>query len=180
MDKERNTIVCIECDNTISEDRYKLGYTECLDCSTTEKYASHTVYPHKTGGYIQPMSAEQASNMKRLDRRAAGGGTRKAKGIVSDKSWDRWLDEYYNKEEDKPKRTLKPTPLPIYIPIREAMREVIDKYESRGYEAAYELTQSLYTTDKISLSDKSKITNELTSFEVLTTKQRKFMSFKKY
>ena len=81
MDKERNTIVCIECDNTISEDRYKLGYTECLDCSTTEKYASHTVYPHKTGGYIQPMSAEQASNMKRLDRRAAGGGTRKAKGI---------------------------------------------------------------------------------------------------
>ena len=60
------------------------------------------------------------------------------------------------------------------------MREVIDKYESRGYEAAYELTQSLYTTDKISLSDKSKITNELTSFEVLTTKQRKFMSFKKY
>ena len=124
MDKERNTIVCIECDNTISEDRYKLGYTECLDCSTTEKYASHTVYPHKTGGYIQPMSAEQASNMKRLDRRAAGGGTRKAKGIVSDKSWDRWLDEYYNKEEDKPKRTLKPTPLPIYIPIREAMREV--------------------------------------------------------
>ena len=180
MDKERNTIVCIECDNTISEDRYKLGYTECLDCSTTEKYASHTVYPHKTGGYIQPMSAEQASNMKRLDRRAAGGGTRKAKGIVSDKSWDRWLDEYYNKEEDKPKRTLKPTPLPIYIQIREAMREVIDKYESRGYEAAYELTQSLYTTDKISLSDKSKITNELTSFEVLTTKQRKFMSFKKY
>ena len=80
MDKERNTIVCIECDNTISEDRYKLGYTECLDCSTTEKYASHTVYPHKTGGYIQPMSAEQASNMKRLDRRAAAGGTRKAKG----------------------------------------------------------------------------------------------------
>ena len=175
MDKERNTIVCIECDNTISEDRYKLGYTECLDCSTTEKYASHTVYPHKTGGYIQPMSAEQASNMKRLDRRAAGGGTRKAKGIVSDKSWDRWLDEYYNKEEDKPKRTLKPTPLPIYIPIREAMREVIDKYESRGYEAAYELTQSLYTGDKISLMDKSKITNELTELASMNVKQRKFL-----
>ena len=171
---------CKECGVKLGNQRAHLGYTECLDCSTTEKYASHTVYPHKTGGYIQPMSAEQASNMKRLDRRAAGGGTRKAKGIVSDKSWDRWLDEYYNKEEDKPKRTLKPTPLPIYIPIREAMREVIDKYESRGYEAAYELTQSLYTTDKISLSDKSKITNELTSFEVLTTKQRKFMSFKKY
>ena len=175
MDKEREAIVCVSCDNSISEDRYKLGYTECLDCSSTEKYASHTVYPHKTGGYIQPMSAEQANNMKRLDRRAAGGTTRKAKGIVSDKSWDRWLDEYYNKQEDKPKRTLKPTPLPIYIPIREAIKDVIDKYESRGYEAAYELTQSLYTSDKISLTDKSKITSELTSLEMMTTKQRKFI-----
>lgn len=175
MDKEREAIVCVSCDNSISEDRYKLGYTECLDCSSTEKYASHTVYPHKTGGYIQPMSADQANNMKRLDRRAAGGTTRKAKGIVSDKSWDRWLDEYYNKQEDKPKRTLKPTPLPIYIPIREAIKDVIDKYESRGYEAAYELTQSLYTSDKISLTDKSKITSELTSLEMMTTKQRKFI-----
>tara|TARA_R110001592_G_scaffold133317_2_gene348484 strand:+ start:220 stop:756 length:537 start_codon:yes stop_codon:yes gene_type:complete len=175
VDKEREAIVCVSCDNSISEDRYKLGYTECLDCSSTEKYASHTVYPHKTGGYIQPMSAEQANNMKRLDRRAAGGTTRKAKGIVSDKSWDRWLDEYYNKQEDKPKRTLKPTPLPIYIPIREAIKDVIDKYESRGYEAAYELTQSLYTSDKISLTDKSKITSELTSLEMMTTKQRKFI-----
>lgn len=175
MDKEREAIVCVSCDNSISEDRYKLGYTECLDCSSTEKYASHTVYPHKTGGYIQPMSADQANNMKRLDRRAAGGSTRKAKGIVSDKSWDRWLDEYYNKQEDKPKRTLKPTPLPIYIPIREAIKDVIDKYESRGYEAAYELTQSLYTSDKISLTDKSKITSELTSLEMMTTKQRKFI-----
>jgi len=175
VDKEREAIVCVSCDNSISEDRYKLGYTECLDCSSTEKYASHTVYPHKTGGYIQPMSADQANNMKRLDRRAAGGSTRKAKGIVSDKSWDRWLDEYYNKQEDKPKRTLKPTPLPIYIPIREAIKDVIDKYESRGYEAAYELTQSLYTSDKISLTDKSKITSELTSLEMMTTKQRKFI-----
>ena len=165
---------CVKCNNSISEDRYDLGYTECLDCSSTEKYASHTVYPHKTGGYIQPMSAKQADNMKRLDRRASG-GERKAKGIVSDKSWDRWLEEYYNKQEDKPKSTLKPTPLPIYIPIREAIKDVIDKYESRGYQAAYELTQSLYTSDKISLTDKSKITSELTSLEMMTTKQRKFI-----
>ena len=175
MDKEREAIVCVSCDNNISEDRYKLGYTECLDCSSTEKYASHTVYPHKTGGYIQPMSAEQANNMKRLDRRAAGGTTRKAKGIVSDKSWDRWLKGYYTKKEDKPKHIPKPTPLPIYIPIREAMQEVIDRYDSRGYQAAYELTQSLYTSDKISLTVKSKITNELTSLQMMSTKQRRWM-----
>jgi hypothetical protein len=112
--------------------------------------------------------------MKRLDRRSVG-GERKAKGIYSDKSWDRWLKEYLTPKEDKPKFTPKPTPLPIYIPIREAMQKVIDKYESRGYQAAYELTQSLYSHDKISLADKSKITNELTELASMTVKQRKFI-----
>ena len=166
---------CSACEKNLPNERIHLGYTECLDCSEVDKYSSHTVYPHKTGGYIQPMSVEQANNMKRLDRRSAGGSSRKAKGIVSDNSWDRWLEEYLNPKEDKPKFTPKPTPLPIYIPIREAMQNVIDKYESRGYEAAYELTQSLYTGDKISLMDKSKITNELTELESMSVKQRKFL-----
>ena len=121
------------------------------------------------------MSSEQADNMKRLDRRSASGSARKAKGIYSDKSWDRWLEEYLKPKEDKPKFTPKPTPLPIYIPIREAMQEVIGMYKSRGYEAAYELTQSMYSHDKISLMDKSKITNELTELESMTVKQRKFI-----
>ena len=165
---------CSLCEKDLADERIHLGYTECLDCSEVDKYSSHTVYPHKTGGYIQPMSSEQADNMKRLDRRSVG-GERKAKGIVSDKSWDRWLEEYLKPKEDKPKFTPKPTPLPIYIPIREAMQKVIDKYESRGYEAAYELTQSLYSHHKISLMDKSKITNELTELASMTIKQRKFI-----
>jgi len=165
---------CSLCEKDLPNERIHLGYKECLDCSEVDKYSSHTVYPHKTGGFIQPMTSEQADNMKRLDRRSVG-GERKAKGIVSDKSWDRWLEEYLKPKEDKPKFTPKPTPLPIYIPIREAMKEVIDKYENRGYEAAYSLTQSLYSHDKISLADKSKITNELTELEMLTIKQRKFL-----
>jgi hypothetical protein len=166
---------CSVCEKNLPNERIHLGYTECLDCSEVDKYSSHTVYPHKTGGYIQPMSVEQSDNLKRLDRRSSGGSARKAKGIVSDNSWDRWLAEYLKPKEDKPKFTPKPTPLPIYIPIREAMQNVIDKYESRGYEAAYELTQSLYTGDKISLMDKSKITNELTELESMSVKQRKFL-----
>ena len=86
MDKERDSAVCIECSNTISDERIHLGYTECLECSKVDKYSSHTVYPHKTGGYIQPISAEQSDNMKRLDRRSVGSG-RRAKGIVADNSW---------------------------------------------------------------------------------------------
>ena len=166
---------CSLCEKDLPNERIHLGYTECLDCSEVDKYSSHTVYPHKTGGYIQPMSVEQSDNLKRLDRRSSGGSARKAKGIVSDNSWDRWLEEYYKPKEDKPKFTPKPTPLPIYIPIREAMQKVIDKYESRGYEAAYQLTQSLYSHDKISLMDKSKITNELTELASMSVKQRKFL-----
>ena len=166
---------CSVCEIELPNERIHLGYKECLDCSEVDKYSSHTVYPHKTGGYIQPMSVEQSDNLKRLDRRSSGGSARKAKGIVSDNSWDRWLAEYLKPKEDKPKFTPKPTPLPIYIPIREAMQEVIDKYESRGYKAAYELTQSLYTGDKISLMDKSKITNELTELASMSVKQRKFL-----
>ena len=112
--------------------------------------------------------------MKRLDRRSVG-GERKAKGIYSDKSWDRWLKEYLTPKEDKPKFTPKPTPLPIYIPIKEAMQKVLDKFDDRGYQAAYELTQSLYTSDKISLAVKSQITNELTELASMTVKQRKFL-----
>ena len=165
---------CSVCEIDLPNERIHLGYSECLKCSDTEKYSSHTVYPHKTGGYIQPMSSEQADNMKRLDRRGVS-SNRKAKGILADNSWDRWLKEYLKPKEDKPKFTPKSTPLPIYIPIREAVQEVIDKYESRGYEAAYQLTQSLYSHDKISLADKSKITNELTELASMTIKQRKFL-----
>ena len=95
-------MTCIKCDNEIDDTRYHLGYKECTDCSEEEKYSAHTVYPHKTGGYIQPMSSEQANDMKRLDRRSVGGG-RKAKGIVADKSWDRWLENYYNPKPLKKK-----------------------------------------------------------------------------
>ena len=165
---------CSGCEIDLPNERIHLGYSECLECSDTEKDSSQTVYPQKTGGYIQPMSSEQADNMKRLDRRGVS-SNRKAKGILADNSWDRWLKEYLKPKEDKPKFTPKSTPLPIYIPIREAMQEVIDKYESRGYEAAYQLTQSLYSHDKISLADKSKITNELTELASMTIKQRKFL-----
>ena len=100
---------CSVCECDLPKERIHLGYKECLKCSDTEKYASHVVYPHKTGGYIQPMSSEQADNMKRLDRRSVG-GERKAKGIVADKSWDRWLKNYYNPKPKKKKYTPPPAP----------------------------------------------------------------------
>ena len=74
-------MTCIKCDNEIDETRYHLGYKECTDCSDEEKYSAHTVYPHKTGGYVQPVKKSQSDNLKRMDRRSTGGGKR-AKGII--------------------------------------------------------------------------------------------------
>jgi len=177
MDKEKNTTLCVGCETTLSDERIHLGFTDCVECSKVDKYSSHTIYPHKTGGFIQPVSAEQADNMKRLDRRSAG-GERRAKGIVADNSWDRWLKDYLSKKDSppsEPKTNPLPTPLPIFIPYQKAIDDALAKFEDRGYEAAAELTQSMYTSDKISLAHKAKIMNELSSLALLTTKQRRWM-----
>ena len=47
---------CIKCDVEMDDYRLHLGYKECTDCSEEEKYSAHTVYPHKTGGYVQPVT----------------------------------------------------------------------------------------------------------------------------
>ena len=168
---------CKKCNNEMDKHRVHLGYSECVDCSSVKKYSSHTIYPHKTGGFIQPVTEEQSENLNRLDRRGVS-GERKAKGIVADKSWDRWLEDYLSKKNSPaPKRKTNPlrTPLPIYIPYKEAFAKALEKFESRGYEAAAELTQSMYSSDKISLTQKANIMNEIASLAVLPTKHRKFL-----
>ena len=177
MDKTNRSdaTICVaeDCDNQLDNHRAHLGYTYCVDCSEEERYVSHTVYPHKTGGYVQSVSKSQQNDLKRLDRRSVG-SERKAKGIYADKSWDRWLENYYNPKPKKVKRTPKPI-TNVFIPYRQAIQKIIDEFDNRGYSSACELTQSLYSDDKISLIHKSKIMNELASLQMMTTKQRKFM-----
>ena len=84
---------CLKCDNQIDDHRYHLGYTECVECSDTEKYSAHQVYPHKTGGYVQPVSSNKKKHLDSIDRRSRGSG-RVAKGIMKDNSWDRGLKKY--------------------------------------------------------------------------------------
>lgn len=177
MDKTNRSdaTICVadDCDNQLDNHRAHLGYTYCVDCSEEERYVSHTVFPHKTGGYVQSVSKSQQNDLKRLDRRSVG-SERKAKGIYADKSWDRWLENYYNPKPKKVKRTPKPI-TNVFIPYRQAFQKVIDEFDNGGYSSACELTQSLYSDDKISLIHKSKIMNELASLQMMTTKQRKFM-----
>ena len=53
---------CKECGVELGNQRAHLGYTECLKCSEVEAYSAHTVYPHKTGGYVQPVSKEKSKD----------------------------------------------------------------------------------------------------------------------
>ena len=98
-----------------------MSYSECVDCSSVKKYSSHTIYPHKDGGFIQPVTEERSENLNRLDRRGVSGGKKRfLKGIVDDKSWDRWLKSYYNPKPVKKKFVPKPTPMfTVCIPIKE-------------------------------------------------------------
>ena len=86
-------VICSKCESPLDSRRATLGFNKCVKCSDIKKYSSHTVYPHKTGGYIQPVSSEQSDHLKKLDRRRVGSG-RVAKGIFADNSWDRWLESY--------------------------------------------------------------------------------------
>ena len=165
---------CKKCKLEIDSHRVHLGYSECINCSTVKKYSSHTIYPHKTGGYIQPVTEEQSNNLNRLDRRGVSGG-KTAKGIFSDNSWDRWLESYNSKPVKKKNKIVVTKNPKLFIPYKDAINKVMSQYNSMGYNSACELTQSLYTTDKISLTHKSQIMNELAGLQMLTTKQRKWM-----
>tara|TARA_R110000765_G_C18696308_1_gene581241 strand:- start:6 stop:374 length:369 start_codon:yes stop_codon:yes gene_type:complete len=62
---------CSRCDIVVPRGRIDMGYTICIECSTEEKVSCHTIYPHKTGGYIQVVSKEQSERMNKLDRRGS-------------------------------------------------------------------------------------------------------------
>ena len=55
---------CKTCGKFINNSKLHLGYKECIRCSDVEKYSAHIVYPHKTGGYVQPVSS---TTKKHLD-----------------------------------------------------------------------------------------------------------------
>ena len=92
---------CKKCDTKLDNHRAYLGYTECLDCSEVEHYSAHTVYPHKTGGYVQPVSKSTSNHLKSIDRRSTG----KTRVGKSSGDWDKWLEQYYhNLYNPKPER----------------------------------------------------------------------------
>jgi len=167
---------CTKCESKIDDHRYHLGYTECVDCSDEEKYSAHTVYPHKTGGYVQPVKKSQSDNLKRMDRRSVGGGGKRAKGIMKDNSWDRWLKQYQeNKNKPKPRRVIWTTPKVNYMSIEKSERVIREYYDKWGYYPTLDYCMELYKKDKITFGMKNTLTNMITDQQMLPKKLRNWV-----
>ena len=162
---------CKKCGQFIQNDRIHLGYKECTKCSNVEQYSAHVVYPHKTGGYVQPVTKETKESLQGLDRRSVKTG----KVGKSTSSCDRWLKQFEeNKNKPKPVRKLHSTPTTNYLLLEDAEKQVMDVYESRGYDRAVDKINELYSDEKISLMMKSKLNNEIVEWQMMTSKQRKW------
>ena len=159
--------------------RATLGFNKCVKCSDIKKYSSHTVYPHKTGGYIQPVSSEQSDHLKKLDRRRVGNG-KTAKGIFADNSWDRWLNAYYDNiyNKTKPKKPSKKFFKKFsHMKTKTLYQKIVKVFIKYGYYKAVDEVNDLYSKDKISLPQKGKMVSNLADLQMMTSKEKKF--FKK-
>ena len=163
---------CKKCNVKLGNQRAHLGYTECLDCSEVEHYSAHTVYPHKTGGFVQPVSKSTSNHLKSIDRRSTG----KVRVGKSSGDWDRWLERYYdNLYNPKPKKTYVSPPSNI---VHETFDVVYNKtilhYKDNGYTNTKSYINELYSSDTISILTKSKLVDEINSLEMMPKKLRKW------
>jgi hypothetical protein len=62
-----------KCNNIIPPQRLALGYTECVNCSSTEAYGCVAITYHKTGNTIQIMPKAQAARIRKLTARRGYG-----------------------------------------------------------------------------------------------------------
>ena len=172
-------MICSKCESPLDSRRATLGFNKCVKCSDIKKYSSHTVYPHKTGGYIQPVSSEQSDHLKKLDRRRVGNG-KTAKGIFADNSWDRWLEQYqnniYSKRPTK-KLSKKFRKKFSHMKTKTLYQKMVKVFIEYGYHRAVDEVNELYSKDKISLPQKGKMVSNLADLQMMTSKEKKF--FKK-
>ena len=157
---------CSRCDIDIPQQRIDEGYTICVGCSTEEKVSCHTIYPHKTGGYIQVVSKEQSENLNRLDRR----------GVGSIKTAKHYKEFKVDKVEEV--RTFRnPTCNKTYTPYDEALKLVLDYFDEWGYEPTLKYLRTMNSSGTIPLMTRVKIQDMITDIYLTPTPrtlQRKF------
>tara|TARA_R110002074_G_scaffold271782_2_gene443452 strand:+ start:525 stop:1028 length:504 start_codon:yes stop_codon:yes gene_type:complete len=154
---------CSLCNNGIPQARIDMGYTICTNCSTEDKVSCHTIYPHKTGGYIQVVSKEQSENLNRLDRRGVG-------GIKTAKHYKEFKIDTI--DEPKPVKFRRCTK--VYTPYDTALDMVLSYYEEWGYERTLQYLRQMNSSGDIPLATRVKIQDIVTD-KYLTPSPRTLM-----
>ena len=149
---------CTECNTKIPNERYHMGYTTCVHCSTEEKVSCHTIYPHKTGAFIQVISKEQSEDLNRLDRRGYSGvkKARNYKSIIKQKSKD--LD----KTAKVVRHRFSSSDNIVHTPYDTALEMVNKYYEEWGYEPTLKYLRQLNSSGEIPLMTRVKIQDIIT------------------
>ena len=145
------TIQCSMCSNEMPSQRLEMGYTICTKCSTEEKVSCHTIYPHKTGGYIQVVSKEQSENLNRLDRRGTG--------VKSAPKYKPFTIE--PKQEPKQYKSRRCTK--TYTTYDDALQIVNDYYDEWGYKPTIKYLRKLNSSGTIPLMTRIKIQDIITN-----------------
>ena len=149
---------CTECNTKIPNERYHMGYTTCVHCSTEEKVSCHTIYPHKTGAFIQVISKEQSEDLNRLDRRGYSGvkKARNYKSIIKQKS----------KDLDKTAKVVRNRFSSVnninHLDYDNALNQVMDYFNEWGYEPTLKYLHELNRSGDIPLTTRIKLQDVIT------------------
>ena len=141
---------CSRCDDTMPNGRLEMGYTICTKCSTEEKVSCHTIYPHKTGGYIQVVSKEQSDNLNRLDRRGSS--------IKTAKRYEEFSIDTITEPIPFKNRKCNKT----YTTYDTALKQVLDYYDEWGYEPTLRFLRQMNSSGDIPLMTRVKIQDIIT------------------
>ena len=142
---------CSKCDNQIPSARMEMGYTICIKCSTEEKVSCHTIYPHKTGGYIQVVSKEQYNRLNKLDRRG-----------TSMKTAPKYKP-FTIQPKEEPKQYKSRPCTKQYTSYNDALQMVNDYYNEWGYKPTIKYLRKLNSSGTIPLMTRIKIQDIITN-----------------
>ena len=157
---------CVKCDTKIGDERFHLGYRECVECSSVEPYSAHVVYPHKTGAFVQPVSSSVKKDLDRLDRRAVKVGG-KMSAPTNLKEWT--MPEPKPKVEPRPQRK-------VYynqVSFSDSFKQTIDTYKQKGYVVTLNYLKQLFRKNRITMTTKNQLVNVLTTIHMMDRKTRK-------
>ena len=166
---------CSMCSKDMPKGRSEMGYTICVDCSTEEKVSCHTIYPHKTGGYIQVVSKEQSENLNRLDRRGYSGikTAKNYKSVIKKKSEDS------DKTAEVVRNRTSSSDNIVHTPYDTALDMVNKYYEEWGYERTLQYLRDLNSSGDIPLMTRVKIQDIITERYLQPTPRALFRKYNK-